>query len=84
MTKLTPFADDSASVSIAELTIENGTDRIALYGSLDLTRDKQGLAHARALKAVLDQVVQRLEADKGLPDAVPPAPAAKTVDNPFG
>jgi len=84
MTKLTPFADDSASVSIAELTIENGADRIALYGSLDLTRDKQGLAHARALKAVLDQVLQRLEADRDLPNAVPPAPAAKTVDNPFG
>ncbi len=84
MTKLTPFADDSASVSIAELTIENGADRIALYGSLDLTRDKQGLAHAHALKAVLDQVVQRLEADKDLPDAVPPDAAAKKVDNPFG
>ncbi len=84
MTKLTPFADDSASVSIAELTIENGTDRIALYGSLDLTRDQQGLAHAHALKALVDQVVQRLEADKNLPNAVPPAAAPKTVDNPFG
>lgn len=44
MTKLTPFADDAASIPIGELTVENGTDRIALYGSLDLTRDKQGLA----------------------------------------
>ena len=78
-----PFADDAASISIGELTVENGTDRIALYGSLDLTRDKQGLAHARALKALLDQAVQLLEADKSLPDAAPPA-AAKTVANPFG
>ena len=52
MTKLIPFADDAASVSIAKLTIENTTDRIALYGSLDLTRDRQGLVHARALKAM--------------------------------
>ncbi len=84
MTKLTPFADDVASISVGELTIENGTDRIALYGSLDLTRDKQGLAHARALKALLDQAVQLLEGDKALPDAVPPPVAVGTVNNPFG
>ncbi len=84
MTKMKPFADDAASISIGELTVENGTDRIALYGSLNLTRDKQGLAHARALKALLDQAVQLLEGDKSLPDAVPPPVAAKTVANPFG
>ena len=50
---LTPFADDAASVSIGKLTIENGTDRVALYGSLDITRDQQGLVHARALLAIL-------------------------------
>jgi len=83
MSKMTPFADDAASISIGELTVENGTDRIALYGSLDLTRDKQGLAHARALKALLDQAIQLLEGDRSLPDAVPPV-AAKTVANPFG
>jgi len=84
MTRMTPFADDAASTSIGELTIENGTDRIALYGSIDLTRDKQGLAHARASVALLDQAIQLLEADKSLPDAVPPPTAAKTVANPFG
>ncbi len=83
MTKLTPFADDSASILIGELTIENGTDRIALYGSLDLTRDKPGLAKARALKALLDEVVRRLEAEKDLPHAVPADLPAKSVANPF-
>ena len=82
MTKLVPFADDAASVSIGTLTVENGTARVALYGSLDLTRDKPGLAHARALQAVLAAVVQQLEAAHDLPDAVAPAPAA-TVPNPF-
>ena len=84
MTKLTPFADDVASLSVGKLTIENGTDHIALYGTLDLTRDKQGLAHARALRALLDQAVQVLEADKALPDAIPALAVAKTVTNPFG
>ncbi len=83
MTTLKPFADDAASVSIGELTVENGTDRIALYGSVDLTRDKQGLAHARALAALLDEAIRLLEADTSLPDAVPPPVAPGTVKNPF-
>ena len=84
MTKLTPFADDAASVSIGSLTVENGTDRVAIYGSLDLTRDKQGLAHALTLKAVLDAAVQLLQVEKNLPDAAPPPSAPKKVPNPFG
>lgn len=83
MTKLIPYADDAASLSIGKLTIENGTDCLALYGTLDLTRDKQGLAHARALRALLDQPVQVLEADQVLPDAIPAPTVAKMVANPF-
>lgn len=83
MTKLVPFADEAASMAVGGLTVENGTGRMALYGSLDLTRDKQGLAHARALHAVLAQVVQALEGAGPLPDAVAPPAAAKSVPNPF-
>ncbi len=42
MTQLKPFAEDATSISIGELTIENGTDRIALYGSLDLAATSKG------------------------------------------
>ena len=84
MTTLNPFADDAVSVSIGKLTVENGTDRIALYGNLDLTRDRQGLEHARTLKAILDQTVHVLEAQQDLPEAVPAAAAPKRVANPFG
>ncbi len=83
MTTLTPFADDAASVSIGKLTVENGTDRVALYGSLDITRDQQGLAHARALLTIVQAVVQRLEGEQGLPAAVSAAAKPKTVANPF-
>ncbi len=82
--RLTPFADDAASLSIGKLTIENGLDQVAIYGSLGITRDKQGLIQAHALKALLDQVVQVLEADRSLPGAVAPPAAARTVANPFG
>ncbi len=83
MVKLVPFADDTASIGIGELTMENGTDCVSLGGSLDITRDKQGLAHAQALQALLTQVIAHLEAEKNLPDAVPPPAAAKPVANPF-
>ncbi len=83
MTTLKPFADDAASVMIGELTVENGTDRVALYGSIDLTRDKQGLAHARALAALVGEAIQLLEADTSLPDAAPPPVASGTVKNSF-
>jgi len=44
---LKPFADDRASQAIDGLTIENGRDKLSFYGSLDIGRDKTGLAKAR-------------------------------------
>ncbi|MGI4746196.1 MAG: hypothetical protein ACRYFY_09155 [Janthinobacterium lividum] len=82
MTKLNPFADDTASISIGKLTIENGTDQVTLYGSLDITRDQGGLAQARQIKALLDRIVDVLEA-KPLPAEIAPAPGPKIVKNPF-
>ena len=78
-----PFADDSHASAVGGLNLENGQDRIAIYGNLDLTRDKAGLAHARALKAVLDAVVQALEADPHLPDQAAAPAKPGTVRNPF-
>ena len=80
---MNPFANDSSASAIGGLTIENGRDKVALYGSLDLTRDQAGLSHARALRALLDAVVQALEADPALPDAAPQPRRSRTVKNPF-
>ncbi len=79
-----PFADDSATTAVDGLNFENGRDRIAIYGNLDLTKDKAGLAHARALLALLQAVVKTLEAEGGLPDAVAAPVKPGTVRNPFG
>ena len=79
-----PYADDAASMTIGDLTLENGQDCVAVGGSLDLTRDKAGLAHARALKAALDAIVHVLESDAVLPDKIAPNKAATEVKNPFG
>ena len=83
MPELTPFADDSTAVEVGDLKLENGCDRIACYGSLDLTRDKAGLALARQAQALLASVVRALEAETGLPDAIPPPKWRGTARNPF-
>ena len=83
MSTMKPYADDATSVTIGDLTLENGRDCVAVGGSLDLTRDKAGLAHARALKAILDAVVHALESDAALPDKVAPPKAVAEVKNPF-
>ena len=80
---ISPFANESESLGVGDLTIENRTDRISIYGSIDLTRDKAGLEHARMLKAVLDKVVQALETEKSLPDKIAPPDTPDEVANPF-
>ncbi|MGI4793166.1 MAG: hypothetical protein ACRYG8_03595 [Janthinobacterium lividum] len=81
--KLIPFADDAASISLGKLTIENGLDRLALYGSLDITRDQKGLDLARQLRLLLDQAVAALEREHALPAAVEAPAPTRTVRNPF-
>lgn len=83
MKTIRPFESDSQSLSLGGLTIENGTDRIAIYGSLDLTKDNAGLERARELKAVLDAVVHALQAAGELPDRVEPNRPTERVKNPF-
>ena len=80
---ISPFANESESLGIADLTIENRTDRVSIYGTIDLTRDKAGLEHARMLKAVFDRVVQVLESEGDLPDRIAPPDAPDEVANPF-
>jgi hypothetical protein len=71
MAVLKPFQDDGTSIGIGGFTIENGTDRIAVYGQTDITRDQAGLRVARELARFLDQVIVTLAAEKSLPDQTP-------------
>lgn len=80
-----PFADDVGALTIGEMTVENGTDRVSVSGSLDLARDRRGLDQARALRAALDGIIAALEAEKDLPaQMAPPKPTSVTrKPNPF-
>ncbi|MBN3855719.1 MULTISPECIES: hypothetical protein [unclassified Paraburkholderia] len=77
--------DDVLNVQGDALTLTNGSTRVTLAGTLDITRDRRGLAAALALKAALDNVVAKLQADPHLPAQVKEEPDAKpgVIDNPF-
>jgi hypothetical protein len=76
-----PYRNETESIQIGDLNIENRLDRITIYGNVDLTLDKEGLTAARALKEVLDQTVAALE-QADLPEHVAVA-EPDTVANPF-
>lgn len=80
-----PFAEESTSLEINGLTVENRLDRVSMYGSLDITRDQVGLAAARELKDLLTEIVTNLnemQVAGQLPQMVEVEPP-ETVANPF-
>ena len=83
MKTIKPFQNESEVLSVGNLDVENRTDRITVHGNVDLTRDKEGLENARALKAVLDKIVQALESQQELPDKVAAPREPTEVKNPF-
>ncbi len=76
-----PYQNEADSLQVADLTIENRLDRISIYGSIDLWKDKGGLKAAQQLKAIIDQTIVELE-KCDLPDKVELA-KSETVANPF-
>jgi hypothetical protein len=82
METINPFANESESLRLDDLTIENRTDRVSLYGSIEITRDKRGLELARSLKNLVDSLVERLS-QEDLPEAIPPPENIAVIKNPF-
>jgi hypothetical protein len=76
-----PYENEADVVEVGRLQLENRLDRITISGDVDLTADQAGLASARLLHDLLGQIVASLES-KTLPDELP-APAVRTVSNPF-
>jgi len=76
------YKNEVDSLQIDNLTVENRLDRISLYGSLELTKDRQGLESALKLKQIIDASIDALIQDKNLPDRIE-IKAAESVENPF-
>ena len=77
-----PFSTETEVLRVGEFDIENRLDRVTLTGDVVLTKDQAGLALAREFQALLMGIVQALEAEKTLPEAVA-LKASRTVKNPF-
>lgn len=77
-----PYENGTESHAIHDLTIENDVDCVSLYGNLQLTKDQVGLKAAKALQALLNDVVQQLENTPDLPDKIQ-RDDAQEIDNPF-
>ena len=82
LTCISPFQNESEVITIEELVIENRLDRISLHGSLDITRDQQGLEYAFMLKRQIDTIVEQLKRED-LPLKISMDNVAKVVKNPF-
>ena len=78
-----PYQNGTESHAIHDLTLENGEERINLYGNLQITKDQAGLAAAKALQAFLNDVVQPLEAEVDLPGQIGQDNDDHEVENPF-
>ncbi|MBO1329465.1 hypothetical protein OQ496_13635 [Acetobacter suratthaniensis] len=78
-----PFGPDAQVQTIEQITVENDPACVSVYGRLDITRDRDGLQNARALSALLDAVVAKLESEPALPDHASGAPKTHPMTNPF-
>ena len=77
-----PYANESDTFTIGnELTVENRLDRISISGSIELTKDKEGLQYAYELKRVVDSAIEALKG-KDLPEHIEIA-TVEMVENPF-
>lgn len=77
-----PYANEEDVIHIGALDIENRLDRISIHGSLELTKDKQGLEYAFSLKRQIDTIVEHLK-KQALPEKISVENVAKAVNNPF-
>jgi hypothetical protein len=69
------------SLTLGELTIENRLDRVSISGTIELTKDKEGLQYAYELKRIIDATIGELKY-KDLPERIEIAPV-EMVENPF-
>ena len=56
-----PFANDHQSMQIGELTIENQTDKIIIYGDIDLYLNEIGFEQAKQLNELTKMILQHFE-----------------------
>jgi hypothetical protein len=64
------YENDTDGFATGNLLIQNGTDIIRVEGTLEITKDRQGLEAALKLKRVVDAAIDALKRDRNLPDSI--------------
>lgn len=58
---LDPFANNHQSMQIGNLVIENQTDKITIYGDIDITANEVGFAQAKQLHELTSSLLNYFE-----------------------
>lgn len=85
LNKIKAFENEDQTAELGNLTIENRTDRISIFGDIDITKDAIGLKNALELKIFLDTVIAKLNFEhdnNNLPKKIKEE-KLKTINNPF-
>jgi hypothetical protein len=62
------YENDTDGFTTGNLHIKNGTDAIRIEGTLEITKDREGLEAALKLKRAVDAAIDALKRDRNLPD----------------
>lgn len=64
------YENDTDGFTTGELQIKNALDVITIEGTLEITKDRQGLEAALKLKRAIDAAIDALKRDRNLPDSI--------------
>lgn len=83
-----PFANNHQSMQIGDLVIENQTDKVIIYGDIDLQLNTVGYEQAQQLHALSSQILQAFakhpEYSKNISESkANNDPSDENIDNPF-
>jgi hypothetical protein len=70
------------SLTLDALTCESDQDKLIMFGSIEIAKDRVGLERAKELLAILSATVALLEAEP-LAEVTQKAPESPVSDNPF-
>ncbi len=66
------YENDTDGFTTGELQIKNALDVITIEGTLEITKDRQGLEAALKLKRAVDAAIDALKRDRNLPESIRP------------
>jgi hypothetical protein len=64
------FENDTDGFTTGNLAIKNGIEMIIIEGSLNITKDKEGLEAALKLKRAVDAAIDALKRNRNLQDNI--------------